>query len=77
MPNADAVLRVSNHFASQIKRRRIAEMAAGMRETRFVGRILLITEYDPFEEDVELCEFQVAPGKPIFLAPHVLGMIVN
>lgn len=76
MPTADTSLRVDHHFAQKIKRRHVEQIKAAMRATRFVGTMALNTLRNPFEQNVALGQFLVAPGKTLRLTPQLLEIII-
>lgn len=55
---------------------RLRGIGAAMRATRFVGRIVLNSLPNPFEENVELGQFEVAPGKGVRLTAHLLEITI-
>lgn len=67
MPTTNIRIRVENQSESKIKRRHVSEINAAMRATRFVGTLTLDSLRNPFEANVQLGHFEVAPGKGICL----------
>ena len=74
---ASVQLRLDQGCDPPINRRNIAQIRASMRATRFIGTLTINSLPNPFAADVQLGQFQVAPGKTMNLTAHLCDLTLE
>lgn len=74
--DTDTELRLQLGCDPKISRRHVTQLKNAMRSTRFVGRVAINSHPNPFEDDVQLGQSQVAQGRDINVSAHGLEIII-